>query len=238
MVSYRVPESIRNEFPRLTQDSHRDFKGLVMRHSMPTIERLFMPTLVEYNEEEASHGCQRCGHPETSELRGKIGKKGKKGKKGKGKKNRGVSKKNEKERYIQGMDGHLPGPACNNLRCSKYSGSDIKDSGCCVCHPYGWYGWRYIPKCCFPRYYPEARCNELFINGKKNPCLGAIPDWPGCKKKGDFGFDPRCKPKLQCALPCHSSPVLCQENFYNPYHQYIGPMAKPGSYNDVLSALY
>lgn len=213
-----------------------------MRHTMPTIERLFMPTHIIDDENQPSPSCGSCPTPDQLErergYNGKNAKKRKKNKKGKkgSEKTRGGS--DEKQRYIQGMDGHLPGPACNNLRCSKYSGSDIKDSGCCVCHPYGWYGWRYIPKCCFPRYHREARCNELYVNGKKNPCLGPIPNWPGCRKPGDFGFDPRCKPKLQCALPCHTFPGLCQENFYNPYHQYIGPLAKPGSYNDALAALY
>ena len=82
----------------------------------------------------------------------------------------------------------LPGPSCNYNKCSKLQGCGTE----CECFPYGWYGYRCIPKCCI-RLDGYPPCDVLY--------------------KGQ---------NVQCALPCHSFPIQCQQMYFNPYHKYQG----------------
>lgn len=87
----------------------------------------------------------------------------------------------------------LPGPSCNYNRCSNVQGCGSD----CVCIPYGWYGYRCIPKCCI-------RADN------SPPCHIQFPGQ-----------------KIVCALPCGSYPGDCKQSAFNPYHQWQGALSYP-----------
>lgn len=90
-------------------------------------------------------------------------------------------------------------------------------------------------------------------------------NWRKCSNKGGCGSDCvchpagkygwRCIPKcciradgsppcrfvynypVQCTLPCSSWPGLCQENYWNPYHVFQGPLQYPKNQSATLTAL-
>jgi hypothetical protein len=103
------------------------------------------------------------------------------------------------ERDIENLETELydnPSSKYESLpgpKCNYNRCSNIQ--GCsseCVCIPYGWYGHRCIPKCCIRA-------------GNAGPCH---IEHPGMK--------------IQCALPCHTYPMFCNELAFNPYHKYQG----------------
>lgn len=222
------PPSIRNHFPSLTQDSHQDMRGLVYRHTMPTIERLWKPTKVPVQYDVSKP------HDTTRNGKGKD-KKNKKNKGGKGK-GKGKGKKIKRDIpfnmvnlanttsqspdldaiYLMNENPsaktlHVAGPQCNHAKCSKISGCGRH----CVCHPYGWFGWRCIPKCCLglplEKGYPALPCKELYKGYKGN---------------------------IQCMLPGHTWPGPTGEHYWNPYHTYQGSLEYPKAYGPALSAEY
>lgn len=78
-----------------------------------------------------------------------------------------------------------------------------KIQGCgteCECYPYGWYGHRCLPKCCL-RLDGSPPCDHIY--------------------KGQM---------VQCALPCHTFPISCQQPYFNPYHKYQGGNAVSPNY--------
>jgi hypothetical protein len=95
--------------------------------------------------------------------------------------------------------------------------------------------------------------------------VGPKCNWRKCSNKGGCGsecvchpagkYGWRCIPKcciradgsppcrfvynypVQCTLPCSSWPGLCQENYWNPYHVFQGPLEYPKSQSPTLTAL-
>ena len=96
--------------------------------------------------------------------------------------------------------------------------------------------------------------------------IGPKCNWRKCSNKGGCGTECTCHPAgqygwrcipdccigtngsppcrykynahVQCTLPCSTWPGLCQQNFFNPYHQYQGPLEYPKKYGPALSVSY
>ena len=95
---------------------------------------------------------------------------------------------------------------------------------------------------------PGPRCNWRKCSNK-----GGCGSECVCHPAGQYGW--RCIPKccigrdgyppcrqiynypVMCTLPCSTWPGLCQENFWNPYHIYQGPLQSPANHPN-LSAQY
>ena len=153
--------TLRKYVPSIMNGSHGDLRPIVMKNSMPTIERLFAPI----NNSRGVYGSEAGLYPTSY--------------------------------------GGPIGPKCNWRKCSNKGGCGTE----CTCHPAGQYGWRCIPDCC------------IGTNGS-----------PPCRYKYNA--------HVQCTLPCSTWPGLCQQNFFNPYHQYQGPLQYPKSYGPALTAAY
>lgn len=95
---------------------------------------------------------------------------------------------------------------------------------------------------------PGPKCNWRKCSNKGgcgSECVCHPAGWYGwrCIPKCCIRADgsPPCrylyKYPVQCTLPCDTWPGLCQENYWNPYHVYQGPLQYPKSQAPTLTAL-
>lgn len=95
---------------------------------------------------------------------------------------------------------------------------------------------------------PGPKCNWRKCSNKGgcgSECVCHPAGWYGwrCIPKCCIRADgsPPCrylyKYPVQCTLPCHTWPGLCQENYWNPYHVFQGSLQYPKSQAPTLTAL-
>ena len=74
---------------------------------------------------------------------------------------------------------------------------------------------------------PECHCHPAGKYGWRcipKCCLG-MDGYPPCRYLYKY--------PVMCTLPCSQYPGQCQENFYNPYHIYQGPLQSPSQHYNL-----